>query len=249
MITCLCNFLVVSYPGGSSVPGNNPQRNSNVLLSPDMAPIQLRQVLSALWAWEWGKADKMAMNLMVLWVPSKKQSIIFFFFFNICLFLRQTKRMNGGGSESGRHRIWSRLPALSCQHTAWHRARTHGLWDHDLSRSQMPNRLSHPGAPSLSFSNLLLGFKLGPRSLTSSPKGWRSLGVRGRQRVFEGQATQKFTHSHRINTRAKNDPDWGSCPWFRPITGASLSFLYLDKNTWRPRRGSGRKGALQLKFY
>ena len=49
--------------------------------------------------------------------------------------------MNRGGSERGRHRIWNRLQALSCQHRAWHGARTHGLLDHDL------NQLSHPAPP------------------------------------------------------------------------------------------------------
>ena len=55
--------------------------------------------------------------------------------------------MNGGGSKSGRHRIWNRLQALSCQHRARHGAQTHGRWDHDLSRSQTLNWPSHPGVP------------------------------------------------------------------------------------------------------
>ena len=59
--------------------------------------------------------------------------------------------MNGGGSERGRHRIRNRLQAPSCQHRARHAAWTHGPWDHDLSRSQPLNRLSHPGAPTLTF--------------------------------------------------------------------------------------------------
>ena len=68
---------------------------------------------------------------------------------NMYSFLRDSKRQSewGRGRESGRHRIWSRLQALSCQHRVWRGARTHGPWDHDLSRSQTPNRLSHPGAP------------------------------------------------------------------------------------------------------
>ena len=52
--------------------------------------------------------------------------------------------MNGGGSERGRHRIWNRLQAPSCQHGAWREARTHGPRDHDLSRSRPLNRQSHP---------------------------------------------------------------------------------------------------------
>ena len=37
--------------------------------------------------------------------------------------------------------------ALRCQHRAWCGARSHEPWDHDLSRSGMLSRLSHPGAP------------------------------------------------------------------------------------------------------
>ena len=56
--------------------------------------------------------------------------------------------MSGGRSrERGRHRIWNRLQALSCQHRAQRRARTHGPRDHDLSWSRTFNRLSHPGTP------------------------------------------------------------------------------------------------------
>ena len=53
----------------------------------------------------------------------------------------------GGGLERGRHRIWNRLQALSCQHRAPCRAWTPGPWDHDPSRSRPLNRLSHPGTP------------------------------------------------------------------------------------------------------
>ena len=50
----------------------------------------------------------------------------------------------GREREGGRHRIWSRLQALSCQRRAQRGVQTHELWDHDLSRSQTPNRLNHP---------------------------------------------------------------------------------------------------------
>ena len=53
----------------------------------------------------------------------------------------------GRGRERGRHRIRSRLQALSHQPRARRGAQTHKLRDHDLSRSQSPNQLSHPGAP------------------------------------------------------------------------------------------------------
>ena len=55
--------------------------------------------------------------------------------------------MSGEGAERGRHRIGNRLQALSYQHRARCGARTHEPWSHGLSWSQLPNRLSHPGAP------------------------------------------------------------------------------------------------------
>ena len=76
-------------------------------------------------------------------------SLFFFNFFNIYLFLRQreTERERGRGKERGRHRIWSRLQALSHQHRAWHGARTHKPGDQDLSHSLTLNQLSHPSTP------------------------------------------------------------------------------------------------------
>ena len=72
-------------------------------------------------------------------------------FFNLYLFLRQREREHEWGRvrERGRHRIRSRLQGPSCQHRARRRAWTHGPWDHDLSRSQPLNWLSHPGALAL----------------------------------------------------------------------------------------------------
>ena len=57
----------------------------------------------------------------------------------------------GWGRERGRHRIWGRFQALSCQHRAQHRAWTHGLRAHDLLQSRTLNWLNHPGAPKLIF--------------------------------------------------------------------------------------------------
>ena len=73
-----------------------------------------------------------------------------FFCVNVSLFLRERgDRVRAGEGEGKRerdtHRIWSRLQAQSCQHRAWHGARTHELTDHDPSRSRTLNRLSHPG--------------------------------------------------------------------------------------------------------
>ena len=71
------------------------------------------------------------------------------FFFNVYLFLRQreTEHEQGRGRERGRHWIWNRLQALSCQPRARRGAWTHGPGDRDLSWSRTLNRLSHPGAP------------------------------------------------------------------------------------------------------
>ena len=56
-----------------------------------------------------------------------------------------------GWRERGRHRIQSRLRALSRQHRAWRAAWTHEPWNHDLGQSVPPNRLSHPGTPRTDF--------------------------------------------------------------------------------------------------
>ena len=85
-------------------------------------------------------------NIRIIWdVLSLKICNVYYLF----LRERETARVGEGQRERGRHRIWSRLQALSCQHRARHGARTHELWDHDLSRSWTLNRLSHPGAPQL----------------------------------------------------------------------------------------------------
>ena len=55
---------------------------------------------------------------------------------------RERQREQGKGRERGRHSIWSSLQAVSCQHRAQCRARTHELWDQDLSWSQMFNWLA-----------------------------------------------------------------------------------------------------------
>ena len=81
-------------------------------------------------------------------------------FFNVYLFLRQreTEHEWERVRERGRHRIWSRLQALSCQHRARHGARAYEPQGHDLSWSQMLNPLSHPGAPGIFISFELESF-------------------------------------------------------------------------------------------
>ena len=70
------------------------------------------------------------------------------FFKNVLMFIFLTQRETDyewRGAERGRHRILSRLHALSCLHRAQRGARTHGLPDHDLSQSRTLNQPSHPG--------------------------------------------------------------------------------------------------------
>ena len=81
--------------------------------------------------------------------------LYYFFYFLMFIFERERERERereaecewGRDRERGRHRIRSRLQALSCQHRARRGAQTHKWGDHDLSRSWILNRLSHPGAP------------------------------------------------------------------------------------------------------
>ena len=91
---------------------------------------------------------------MLNWLSHPSAPSLFFNVFFIYFWERaETECEWVGGRERGRHRIPSRLQALSCQHGARCGARTHRPWDHDLSWSRTLNRLSHPGAPSL-FSNV-----------------------------------------------------------------------------------------------
>ena len=77
-------------------------------------------------------------------------------FYSLFIFETETEHQWGRGRERRRHRIPSRLQALSCQHRARCGTRTHKLWDRDLTWSRMLNRLSHPGAPVSLFFNVSL---------------------------------------------------------------------------------------------
>ena len=76
-----------------------------------------------------------------------------FLFFKLLFTLERERETEHerGRKEGGGHRMWNRLQALSCQHRARCGAQTHKPWDHDLSRCQMLNQLSHPGAPIFFF--------------------------------------------------------------------------------------------------
>ena len=73
---------------------------------------------------------------------------IFLMFNSLSLKERDRERVRAGEGqrERGRHRIWSRLQALGCQHRTRHRAQTHGPWDHDLSQNWTLNWLSYLSA-------------------------------------------------------------------------------------------------------
>ena len=123
---------------------------------------------SRLCATNWDKQNPfVSFSLLGSLQPEKAFSFFSFFFFNIFLMLfifwgRETEHEQGRGRERERDththththtHTQNPKQAPSCQHRTRCGARTHGLWDHDLSWTQTLNRLSHPGAPIL-FENL-----------------------------------------------------------------------------------------------
>ena len=97
--------------------------------------------------WLWENVDRFFFNLFWSYFLFL---FLFTYFFNIYfLRVRERQSTSRAGAERGRHRIGSRLQALSCQHRARHGARIHKVWDPDPSQSWSLNRLSHPGAPLL----------------------------------------------------------------------------------------------------
>ena len=88
------------------------------------------------------------------------RNVHFFLIFLKHLFIfkrqREAEYEQGRGRERGTHRIRSRLQAPSCQHRVQHGAQTHKPQDHDLNRSGMLNRLSHPDAPKRLILNKML---------------------------------------------------------------------------------------------
>ena len=98
------------------------------------------------------------------------RNIYLFNFCNVLFYFweRQRESEQGRGRERGRHRIQSRLQALSCQHGAQSRAQTHKLWDHDLSWSRMLNPLGHPGAPHM---NILIMISCGIKHIITITQG------------------------------------------------------------------------------
>ena len=139
------------------------------------------------------------------------------------------------GREKGRHRIQSRLQAPSCQHRARRGARTHGLWDHDLSWSRTLNRLSHPGAPTVRFLTVYFmksqlsretPWKFTNSSGETNALAWRTLlfafyswrKLLSQLRVSCGEAVVQ--EMAKLGTRGLSEPDLFHPPWiFRVLEG------------------------------
>ena len=83
-------------------------------------------------------------------LQSVSSYLFFLSFFKVYLFLRERKKARAGEGQTERETQNLKQATgsvLRCQHRAWCGAQTYKLWDHDLSWSRTPNRLSHPGAP------------------------------------------------------------------------------------------------------
>ena len=154
----------------------------------------------------------------------------FFKFFNVYLFLRETETECKWirGRKRGRHRIQSRPQALSCQHRAWCGAQTHEPWDHDLSRNQTLNWLSHPGTPSFHvFSSAfiyLFNVYLFLRETETECKSVRGR-ERGRHRIRS--RLQAPSYQHRAWCGAwTHDPEVKRCMFYQ-LSQPNASFFPL----------------------
>ena len=87
----------------------------------------------------------------ILSISRAKLHYLLNFFFSTFIYFwdRERQSMNGGGAEREGDTESEAGSRLSCQHRALRGAHTHRPWDHDLSWSWKPNRLSHPGTPNL----------------------------------------------------------------------------------------------------
>ena len=128
----------------------------------------------------------------------------FFFFLILLMFIFERECARGGRAERGRHRIPSRLQALSCQHRARCRAQTHKPWDHDLSQSRLVNRMSHPGTPKSQTLNWL-----------SHPGAQNGI-------FLKKDITEIFTSNRRFALALENGKT-GPCPFIVSPLGVSHS--------------------------
>ena len=99
----------------------------------------------------WAKIESQTLNQLSH--PSTPSTSLYLFKKKIFTFIYFWEKEHkwGRGRERRRHRIRSRLQTPSCQHRAQQGAQTHKSLDHDLSRSQTLNWLSHTGAPRTSL--------------------------------------------------------------------------------------------------
>ena len=149
---------------------------------------------------------------------------IFFIFYFIIIFLtfylflrqRETEHEWGRGRERGRHRIGSRLQALSHQPRAQRGAWTHGPRDLDLSWSQTFNRLSHPGSPMFIY--------FWERERQSMSKGrTEKEGDRIGSRLQALSCQHRARHGARTHELWDHDLSWSWPP------GAPMSKMFLNK--------------------
>ena len=104
------------------------------------------------WGASWGARHKGVLyckdsqTYIEILIPHLKKKLMVTYFWGRG---RDRVRAGEGQRERGRHGICSRLHAPYCQHRARCGARSHKLWDNDLSQSGTLNRLHHPGAPKL----------------------------------------------------------------------------------------------------
>ena len=146
-------------------------------------------------------------NLFLL-VPRPMTSFFFFFLTFIYYWKTESEREQGKSREMERHRICSRLQALSHQHRARCRAQTHKLQDHDLRcffffpwLISLPATLS--GGPAISTSR---SQKLSPGR---GPCPGGSAEVKSTRHISIHQAGQASLPVNEVVSHVCTEQDWG----------------------------------------
>ena len=154
-------------------------------------------------------------------------TFIYLFIFNVYLFLRQreTEHERGWGRERGRHRMGSRLQALSHQPRARCGAQTHEPWDQDLSWSQESvASLFEPPRHAPSFFFLLMFMYIWEKERDSA---WVEEGQRVPETI--GSRLQAPSCQHRARRGARTHE-----PWDHDLSRSRL--LNLLSHPGAPRR-------------